>query len=99
MDGPCAKVNLDYFFARIDNDQYGVSPRYATESGDLKDPYGDLGAGLPWAAVEGHQPFRLFVMINASADVAHRSLLASPQTLALVRRNWVRLVCSRHEKV
>jgi uncharacterized protein YbcC (UPF0753/DUF2309 family) len=43
----CAKVNLDYFFARIDNDQYGVSPRYATESGDLKDPDGDLRPGFP----------------------------------------------------
>jgi uncharacterized protein YbcC (UPF0753/DUF2309 family) len=93
----CAKVNLDYFFARVDIDHYGVSLDHVTESGEVKDLASDLRAGLPWRAVEKHQPLRLVVFVQAPPDVLERALSYSPRTRALVRNNWVRLR-GRHQQ-
>jgi hypothetical protein len=85
----CAKVNLDYFFARIDSDQYAVGARYA--SSDMQDPGGDVRAGLPSAAVESFEPFRLLVVAYAPPEIFQKALLASPRTLELATKNWVLL--------
>jgi uncharacterized protein YbcC (UPF0753/DUF2309 family) len=90
--GPaCSKVNLDYFFSRTDIDQFGVSTAHSTESGEMKDREADLRAGLPWSAVEAHEPLRLLIVVAAPADLVRRSLGASPRCAALVSRSWVRL--------
>ena len=95
----CAEVNLDYFFARVDNDQYGVSVKHSTESGEMKGPIGDLRAGLPWGAVEEHEPLRLLVIVRAPPEVVRQALHESPHSMALVTKKWVRLTCMHEEKI
>lgn len=87
----CAKVNLDYFFARVDIDHYSVSFDHVTESGEVKDLASDLRAGLPWTAVEKQKPLRLMVFVEAPPEILERALRYSPRTSALLRNKWVRL--------
>jgi uncharacterized protein len=93
----CSKVNLDYFFARIDNENYGVGRGPGVTEASLTwkmiGQDGDLRAGLPWELVKAHEPVRLLVIVEAPPDLVKRAITTIPSpTLALFKGRWVRLI-------
>lgn len=87
-------IGLDYFFSRTDNFRFGAGSKlpqnvvglfgvsHGTES--------DLLVGLPLQMIDQHHPVRLLILVEQSAEIAHKAIKAHPQVNQIVSNEWVR---------
>jgi hypothetical protein len=92
-----AGISLEYYFSSVDPAGYGSGtklPHNVTSLlGVMDGAQSDLRTGLPWQMVEIHEPVRLSIVVEASADCLQRALRASAVIERLVRNRWVGLAC------
>ncbi|MFO0917455.1 MAG: putative inorganic carbon transporter subunit DabA [Planctomycetaceae bacterium] len=91
----CGGINLQYFFSHIDSRNWGSGsklPHNITGMlGVMDGTLSDLRHGLPWQAVEIHEPLRLTIVIETPLS-SMATLFSKLPTLENVARNgWVYL--------
>src|SRR5262249_40368913 len=68
-----AGISLEYYFGRVDPTGYGCGtklPHNITALlGVMDGAQSDLRPGLPWQMVEIHEPVRLTIVVEASAEL------------------------------
>jgi uncharacterized protein YbcC (UPF0753/DUF2309 family) len=91
-----AGINLAYSFSRIDPIGYGCGsklPHNITGLIGVMDGHAsDLRTGLPWQAVEIHEPVRLLFVIDAPAERILKAAERVPAMQRLIANEWVQLV-------
>src|SRR6185436_9605618 len=91
----CAGISLEYYFSHVDPSGYGCHtklPHNVTALLGVMDGHAsDLRPGLPWQMVEIHEPMRLLVAIEASADQVFGAISRSEAVRRLVQGGWVQL--------
>ena len=91
----CAGINLEYFFCRVDSTGWGCGtklPHNITSLvGVMDGAASDLRTGLPWQMVEIHEPMRLLIVVETSAEAIMRIMSRNADIHRLVRNGWVRL--------
>lgn len=89
-------INLEYFFATIDNAHYGSGSKLPHNVsgliGIMNGHASDLQTGLNSQMVEPHEPIRLVSVIDASPSVILRILERRPGLQQLVVNGWIQLV-------
>jgi len=92
-----AGISLEYYFSYVDPSGYGCGtklPHNVTSLlGVMDGAQSDLRTGLPWQMVEIHEPTRLALIVEASADRVQRVLENNPAIERLVRNRWIWLAC------
>jgi uncharacterized protein YbcC (UPF0753/DUF2309 family) len=92
-----AGINLEYYFSYVDPTGYGCGtklPHNVTSLlGVMDGAQSDLRTGLPWQMVEIHEPTRLAMVVECSADRLGRVVDANPTIERLVRHRWIWLAC------
>src|SRR5438270_208884 len=77
-----AGINLEYFFSYIDPAGYGCGsklPHNVTSLlGVMDGAQSDLRTGLPWQMVEIHEPSRLSIVVEGSAERVRRVIEGNP---------------------
>jgi hypothetical protein len=53
----------------------------------------DLRTGLPWQTVEIHEPMRMLLVVEATAEKVLKAVAQVPAVERLVKNRWVQLVC------
>jgi uncharacterized protein YbcC (UPF0753/DUF2309 family) len=91
----CAGINLEYYFCRVDPTGWGCGTKLphniSALVGVMDGAASDLRTGLPWQMVEIHEPVRLLIVVETTAD-AMLQLMARQEDLGrLVRNEWVRM--------
>jgi len=90
-----AGINLEYYFSYVDPVGYGCGtklPHNITGLVGVMDGLAsDLRTGLPWQMVEIHEPVRLLVIIETSAELLLRVVAKSPSIANLVHHRWIQL--------
>jgi len=94
--GPVAAgINLAYTLSRIDPIGYGAGtklPHNITGLIGVMDGHAsDLRTGLPWQAVENHEPVRLLIVIEATAGRILEAAARVPVMERLIVNRWVQL--------
>lgn len=99
LEGPGpvgAGASLDYYFSYIDRERYGSSSKLPHNIvgliGVMDGHASDLRTGLPWQAVELHEPMRLLNIVEAEPEVIANVLPSKPTISRLVRNGWVHVV-------
>ena len=92
-----AGISLEYYFSYVDPAGYGCGtklPHNVTSLlGVMDGAQSDLRTGLPWQMVEIHEPTRLALIVEATADSVQRVLDNNPEIERLVRNRWIWLAC------
>jgi uncharacterized protein YbcC (UPF0753/DUF2309 family) len=92
-----AGISLEYYFSYVDPTGYGCGtklPHNVTSLlGVMDGAQSDLRTGLPWQMVEIHEPTRLAIVVEGTADRLQRVMEANPTVARLVRNRWVWLAC------
>jgi hypothetical protein len=92
-----AGISLEYYFSYIDPSGYGCGtklPHNVTSLlGVMDGAQSDLRAGLPWQMVEIHEPARLAIVVEGTADCVWRVVQGNPDIERLVRNRWIWLAC------
>jgi uncharacterized protein YbcC (UPF0753/DUF2309 family) len=91
----CAGINLEYYFSYVDNTGFGCGtklPHNITSLvGVMDGAASDLRTGLPWQMVEIHEPVRLVMVIETTAEVMLSLMTRNPVIGGLCRNEWVHL--------
>jgi uncharacterized protein len=91
----CAGINLEYYFCRVDPTGWGCGtklPHNITALvGVMDGAASDLRTGLPWQMVEIHEPVRLLMVVETTAEAMLRILARHEEIGRLVRNGWVRM--------
>lgn len=91
----CGGINLEYFFSRVDNQKLGAGTKLPHNVmgliGVANGIDGDLRPGLPSQMIEVHDPIRLLIVAEHSADVLLTAVKRNPATFEWVENEWVRL--------
>jgi uncharacterized protein YbcC (UPF0753/DUF2309 family) len=91
----CAGINLEYYFAYVDNIGYGCGtklPHNISALLGVMDGYAsDLRSGLPWQMVEVHEPVRLLFVIETTPAAFTRIMDRNPGISRLCRNGWVQV--------
>jgi len=89
-------INLEYFFATIDNAKYGSGSKLPHNvsglMGIMNGHASDLRTGLNAQMVEPHEPVRLVSVIEADPDLVLRILERRPALRELSDHGWMQLV-------
>jgi uncharacterized protein YbcC (UPF0753/DUF2309 family) len=92
-----AGISLEYYFSYVDPTGYGCGtklPHNVTSLlGVMDGAQSDLRTGLPWQMVEIHEPARLAIVVEASAERVSRVLKDNPNLEQLVRNRWIWIAC------
>jgi uncharacterized protein YbcC (UPF0753/DUF2309 family) len=92
-----AGISLEYYFSYVDPTGYGCGtklPHNVTSLlGVMDGAQSDLRTGLPWQMVEIHEPARLAIIVEGTADRVRRVVQANPAIDRLVRNRWIWLAC------
>jgi uncharacterized protein YbcC (UPF0753/DUF2309 family) len=92
-----AGISLEYYFSYVDPTGYGCGtklPHNVTSLlGVMDGAQSDLRTGLPWQMVEIHEPARLAIVVEASAERLSRVLQDNPMVDQLVRNRWIWIAC------
>jgi uncharacterized protein YbcC (UPF0753/DUF2309 family) len=92
-----AGISLEYYFSYIDPSGYGCGtklPHNVTSLlGVMDGAQSDLRTGLPWQMVEIHEPARLAIVVEGTADCVWRVVQGNPEIARLVRNRWIWLAC------
>lgn len=90
-----AGISLEYYFSFVDNERYGCGtklPHNVTGLiGVMNGHCSDLRTGLPWQMVEIHEPVRLLVIVEATAEMIGKLVERHPEVGALVTKGWIQL--------
>jgi uncharacterized protein YbcC (UPF0753/DUF2309 family) len=91
----CAGINLEYYFSYVDNTGFGCGTKLphniASLVGVMDGAASDLRTGLPWQMVEIHEPVRLQMIIETTAEVMLDLMARSEVIGGLCRNEWVHL--------
>lgn len=91
----CGGINLEYLFSHTDPAGYGCGtklPHNVTALlGVVDGAGGDLRTGLPWQMTEIHEPVRLLVVIEATAETMRRLMADNPTVGGMTRNGWVQV--------
>jgi uncharacterized protein len=91
----CGGINLEYYFSRVDNQKWGAGTKLPHNVmglfGVANGIDGDLRPGLPSQMIEVHDPIRLLIVVEQSADVLLKSVQRNSATFEWIQNEWVRL--------
>jgi uncharacterized protein YbcC (UPF0753/DUF2309 family) len=91
----CGGISLAYFYSHVDPTGFGAGsklPHNITALvGVMDGAAGDLRTGLPWQAVEIHEPVRLLFVVESTAAVVLGILDRHPAIGNAVRNGWVQM--------
>jgi uncharacterized protein YbcC (UPF0753/DUF2309 family) len=92
----CGGINLEYLFARVDNQKLGAGTKLPHNVmglfGVANGIDGDLRPGLPSQMIEVHDPLRLLVIVEHFPDVVLATIQKNPATYEWFVNEWVNLV-------
>lgn len=95
-------INLEYYFSHIDPLAYGSGTKLPHNIvgliGVMDGPSSDLRTGLPWQAVEIHEPVRLLMIIEAQKDKLLHFLTLNATVRNLVDNAWIHLAVLEPEQ-
>ncbi len=90
-----AGINLEYFFGYVDPSGYGSGTKLphnvAGLLGVMDGGRSDLRTGLPWQMLEIHEPVRLTVVVEASAERLRQVVKDNATLRRLVEHAWLYL--------
>lgn len=90
----CAGINLEYFFSRIDPRRYGAGTKLPHNVNGLlgvcNGIESDLLTGLPTQMTEIHDPIRLLVVVEQTADVALAAARRDSGVFEWIENEWIR---------
>lgn len=93
----CGGINLEYYFSRLDPMVYGAGsklPQNVTGLiGVINGIEGDLLTGLPTQMTEIHDPVRLLLVVEQSAELALRAASRDPKTFEWIANGWIVYAC------
>jgi uncharacterized protein YbcC (UPF0753/DUF2309 family) len=91
----CGGINLEYYFSHVDAPGYGCGtklPHNITALlGVMDGAASDLRTGLPRQMTEIHEPVRLLIVCETSAEIIQKVLNGNPQAKQMVENGWVQL--------
>ncbi len=89
----CLGINLDYYFSFLDNEKFGAGTKLphniTSYLGVINGTTGDLRVGLPWQAVELHEPMRLLLIVEAPLARVQTLRERLPYVYSLVQKEWL----------
>jgi len=92
-----AGISLEYYFSYVDPAGYGSGtklPHNVTSLlGVMDGAQSDLRTGLPWQMVEIHEPTRLAIIVEGTADRVWGVVQGNPVIERLARNRWIWLAC------
>jgi uncharacterized protein YbcC (UPF0753/DUF2309 family) len=93
----CAGINLEYFFSRLDPRRYGAGTKLPHNVNGLlgvcNGIESDLLTGLPTQMTEIHDPIRLIVVVEQTAEVALASARQDSGVFEWIENEWIRYAC------
>ena len=91
-----AGINLEYYFSIVDPERFGAGTKLTHNIcgylGVLNGTSGDLRTGLPLQMTEIHEPMRLLVIVEATAEALLALAGRQPTVAELVTKGWIQLV-------
>lgn len=91
----CGGINLEYYFSHVDPTGYGCGtklPHNITSLlGVMDGAASDLRTGLPWQMVEIHEPVRLLIVCETTAETMLAIMSKQPTISRMANRGWVQL--------
>jgi uncharacterized protein YbcC (UPF0753/DUF2309 family) len=97
----CLGINLEYFFSKIDNQNYGAGsklPHNVTSLLGLMTGYcSDLRTGLPAQMIEIHEAVRLLIIIDLEPEVLINIFNEEKEIYRPIKNKWVRLASYKAE--
>jgi uncharacterized protein YbcC (UPF0753/DUF2309 family) len=97
----CGGINLEYLFARVDNQKLGAGTKLPHNVmglfGVANGIDGDLRPGLPSQMIEVHDPLRLLVIVEHFPEVVLDTIQKNPATYEWFINEWVNLVAKDPE--
>ncbi len=91
----CAGINLEYYFSHVDPRGYGSGtklPHNITALlGVMDGAASDLRTGLPWQMTEIHEPVRLLIVIETTAEIFRSMMHGNATVDGLARKGWVQV--------
>jgi len=92
----CGGINLEYYFSRVDNENFGAGSKLSHNVvglfGLANGIEGDLRTGLPTQMIEVHAPLRLLMILEQKIEVVERVLAENPAIAAWYQKEWLNLV-------
>ncbi len=89
----CGGINLEYYFSRVDNENFGSGSKLPHNVvglfGVANGIEGDLRTGLPIQMVEVHDPMRLMMIVEQKPQVVLEVIHKNPKTLEWYQNEWV----------
>ncbi|MBL8722811.1 MAG: DUF2309 family protein [Planctomycetes bacterium] len=89
-------IAMDYYFSRVDNDGFGCGSKLplnvAGLLGVITGSKSDLRIGLARQQVELHEPMRVAVLLEASAEHVRQLVWGHARLQRLVEGGWMRLL-------
>ena len=89
----CAGINLEYYFSTVDQTGYGCGTKLphnvAGLIGVMNGTLDDLRPGLPFQTVEIHEPMRLLMVVEASADRIDAVIDSDEAVRLIIDNGWV----------
>jgi len=91
----CGGINLEYYFSRVDNENFGAGSKLPHNVvglfGVANGIEGDLRTGLPIQMVEVHDPLRLMMIVEQKASIVLDVIQQNSGTLQWYKNEWVKL--------
>jgi uncharacterized protein YbcC (UPF0753/DUF2309 family) len=97
----CGGINLEYFFARVDNNKLGAGTKLPHNVmglfGVANGIDGDLRPGLPSQMIEVHDPIRLMIIVEQFPALLLDTIQRAPETYEWFINEWIHLVAIEPE--
>lgn len=91
----CGGINLEYYFSRVDNENFGAGSKLPHNViglfGVVNGIEGDLRTGLPLQMIEVHDPLRLMMVVEQKPDFVLEVLRRNEKTYRWYRNDWLKL--------
>lgn len=88
-------INLDYYFARVDNEKFGSGTKLplniSSLLGVMTGGCSDLRIGLAHQMVELHEPVRITILIESSNDFVLKAIDTNQRIKKMVTNSWIHL--------
>lgn len=89
----CSDISFDYYFSFVDPQRFGAGsklPHNLTAMLGVMDGHAsDLRTGLPWQAVEAHEPMRLLFLVESTPAAMLATMDRNPGVAQVIRNEWV----------
>lgn len=91
----CGGINLEYYFSRVDNLNFGAGSKLPHNVvglfGLANGIEGDLRTGLPIQMVEIHDPLRLMMVVEQTPEFVLEVLNKNPNSFQWYKNEWINL--------